>query len=74
MYVILSNSVGAVGSAASAPDENTVFPNDFQIDYIRIYQPGQPIVKAEPPAPPVKAPIPEPTKPIIAVLPATPLP
>ncbi|EDY21906.1 glycoside hydrolase family 16 [Chthoniobacter flavus Ellin428] len=74
MYVILSNSVGAAGSAASAPDENTVFPNDFQIDYIRVYQPGQPIVKTEPPAPPVKAPALEPTKPIIAVLPAAPLP
>jgi beta-glucanase (GH16 family) len=79
MYVILSNSVGSVKSPASAPDEATVFPNDFAIDYIRIYQPPtQMIVKADT-ATPTPAPTPTPvakpptpqaeTKPIIAVLP-----
>ena len=75
MYVILSNSVGSRQSPAGAPNEATVFPNDFAIDYIRIYQAPPPtqIVKAEPPA--VKAPAPAPeAKPIIAILPASPLP
>lgn len=77
MYIILSNSVGALRSPASAPDENTVFPNDFQIDYVRIYQAPPTLVKADPPPPakaPEPAPVPDAVKPIIAVLPATPLP
>jgi len=86
MYVLLSNSVSSRLGPSGAPDENTVFPNDFAIDYVRVYQPPAALIlaKAEP-APsipkapePVKEPapaaVPEPAKPIIAVLPATALP
>lgn len=70
MYVILSNSVSSRAGPSGEPDEATVFPNYFEIDYIRIYQPPKAIVAVE--APPKPKP-PEPT-PIIAVLPASPLP
>ena len=78
MYVILSNSVSSRLGPSGEPDANTVFPNDFEIDYVRIYQaPPQIIAKAEPPpakpqAPP--PPAPDAAKAIIAVLPASPLP
>jgi beta-glucanase (GH16 family) len=72
MYVLLSNSVSSRLGPSGEPDGNTVFPNDFQIDYVRIYQPPEQLVKAEPP--PVKASVPEPPQPIIAILPASPLP
>ena len=89
MYVILSNSVSSRFGPSGEPDADTIFPNDFAIDYIRIYQPPPTLVvaKADPPpakpeAPPTKpetpepasAPAPEPARPIIAVLPASPLP
>jgi beta-glucanase (GH16 family) len=77
MYVILSNGVSSHFGPSGEPDENTVFPNDFEVDYIRIYQPPQPIVKAEPPPEKPQAQTPEPTtpaNPIIAVLPAASLP
>ena len=70
MYVILSNSVGSRQSPAGEPNEATAFPNDFAIDYIRIYQPPTPatqLVKADT-ATPTPTPTGE-TKPIIAVLP-----
>jgi len=76
MYVILSNSISSRLGPSGEPDENTVFPNDFTIDYVRIYQEPPTIVKAEPAKPPVpetKPAAPEP-RPIIAVLPAGPLP
>jgi beta-glucanase (GH16 family) len=75
MYVILSNSVGSRLASTSEPDEATVFPNDFAIDYIRIYQePPTTLVKARTPKPPVVAEEKAPeTKPIIAVLPVAPL-
>jgi len=75
MYVLLSNSVSSRLGPSGEPDEKTAFPNDFEIDYIRIYQPPPQLVKAEPlPAPPTPpAPAPE-ARPIIAVLPASPLP
>jgi beta-glucanase (GH16 family) len=77
MYVILSNSISSRLGPSGEPDENTVFPNDFEIDYIRIYQPPPVIVKAEPPAKPA-APETKPSaaaaNPIIAVLPGAPLP
>jgi len=80
MYVILSNSVGSRQSPAGEPNEATAFPNDFAIDYIRIYQPLTPatqLVKADtaPTPAPTPAPVAKPptppaeTKPIIAVLP-----
>ena len=64
MYVILSNSISSVFGPSGEPDEKTVFPNEFQIDYVRIYQ-----------APPVETPaiVTAPATPIIpvaAVLPA----
>ena len=39
MYVILSNSVSSRIGPSGEPDENTVFPNYFEIDYVRVYQP-----------------------------------
>ncbi|MEI9897730.1 MAG: glycoside hydrolase family 16 protein [Chthoniobacter sp.] len=50
MYVLLSNGVSSRFGPSGEPDEKTVFPNDFQIDYIRIYQQPTQLVKAEPPA------------------------
>jgi beta-glucanase (GH16 family) len=38
MYVVLSNSVCSRFGPSGEPDEKTVFPNYFAIDYIRIYQ------------------------------------
>jgi beta-glucanase (GH16 family) len=40
MYVLLSNSVSSHRGPSGAPDEATVFPNFFEIDYVRVYQPG----------------------------------
>jgi len=71
MYVILSNSISSRFGPSGEPDESTVFPNDFEIDYIRVFQAPPLIVKAEPATRP--QPSPEPS-PIIAVLPAAPLP
>ncbi|MEP6673034.1 MAG: glycoside hydrolase family 16 protein [Chthoniobacter sp.] len=75
MYVLLSNSISSRLGPSGEPDEKTVFPNDFQIDYIRIYQTPPPtqLVKAEPPPAP-KPQASEAAKPIIAILPASPLP
>jgi beta-glucanase (GH16 family) len=44
MYVVLSNSVSSRVGVSGEPDATTVFPNDLQIDYVRIYQPA-PAVK-----------------------------
>ena len=87
MYVILSNGVSSAYGPSGAPDENTVFPNAFQIDYIRIWQAppvlagGQASPAADTPAAPVAAapvtPVkakPAETPSIVAVLPAAPLP
>jgi len=71
MYVILSNSVSSAMGPSGAPDEHTVFPNHFEIDYIRVWQPPKPelIAKEQPvPAPAAKPKTAE--KPsIVAVLP-----
>jgi len=40
MYVLLSNSVSSIRGPSGLPDAATVFPNFFEIDYVRIYQPG----------------------------------
>lgn len=40
MYVLLSNSVSSVRGPSGLPDAETVFPNFFEIDYVRIYQPS----------------------------------
>jgi len=69
MYVILSNSVSSRIGPSGEPDEATVFPNFFQIDYVRIYQ-APPVIIAETPAKPKPAEIPT----IIAVLPGATLP
>ncbi len=63
MYVILSNSVSSMLGPSGEPDEHTVFPNYFEIDYVRVYQPA-PVI-AETPAKPKPAESPS----IIAVLP-----
>ena len=70
MYVLLSNSVSSRLGPSGEPDEATAFPNFFEIDYIRVYQPPKPIAAAEPP--PKPKPIETPA--IIAVLPGAPLP
>ena len=44
MYVLLSNSISSARGPSGAPDENTVFPNFFVIDYIRIWQAPAPVV------------------------------
>ena len=38
MYIILQNGVGTERSAAGVPDEDTIFPNYLDVDYIRVYQ------------------------------------
>ncbi|MEP7291212.1 MAG: family 16 glycosylhydrolase [Chloroflexota bacterium] len=38
MYVILQNGVGTASGPAGAPNSETVFPNFFDIDYLRVYQ------------------------------------
>ncbi len=68
-YVILSNSVSSRIGPSGEPDDATVFPNFFEIDYVRIYQAPPKIIAAEPPKPkPVEPP------PIFAILPGAPLP
>ena len=39
MYLVLSNSVSSEFGPSGEPDEKTVFPNSFSIDYVRVYQP-----------------------------------
>lgn len=69
MYVILSNSVSSRTGPSGEPDENTIFPNHFEIDYVRIWQAPKAVVVAEPAKPkPAEA------ASIIAVLPTPPLP
>ena len=74
MYVILSNSVSSALGPSGAPDENTVFPNHFEIDYIRVWQAPKPeLIAKEQPAPAKPKPAADPAS-IIAVLPTSPLP
>lgn len=48
MYVLLSNSISSARGPSGAPDENTVFPNFFAIDYLRVWQPpGPALAKAD---------------------------
>ena len=42
MYLVLSNSVSSRVGVSGEPDATTVFPNDFAIDYVRVYQPAPP--------------------------------
>ncbi len=81
MYVILSNGVSSRQGPSGEPDANTVFPNHFEVDYVRIYQPPNPLIAAEtpprppvPPAPPAAKPKPVETPSVIAILPTSPLP
>jgi beta-glucanase (GH16 family) len=65
MYLVLSNSISSVFGPSGEPDERTVFPNEFQIDYVRVYQapPAEvPAIVAAPAAPllPVGAILPTP--------------
>jgi beta-glucanase (GH16 family) len=47
MYVIMSNGVGSAFGPSGVPDEKTVFPNSFEIDYVRVYQaPPAPVIEA----------------------------
>ena len=78
MYVILSNSVSSRRGPSGEPDENTVFPNYFEIDYVRVYQPAPgatievPLVKNEPPAVAPPATVSEPPKPEPDAIPPVP--
>jgi beta-glucanase (GH16 family) len=38
MYLILNNGVSSRVGPSGAPDETTVFPSTFEIDYVRVYQ------------------------------------
>ena len=38
MYLVLSNGVSSAVGPSGEPDEKTVFPNSFSIDYVRVYQ------------------------------------
>lgn len=38
MYLVLSNSISSASGPSGEPDEFTVFPNSFSIDYVRVYQ------------------------------------
>ena len=72
MYVILSNSVSSRYGPSGEPDAETIFPNHFEIDYVRIYQPPKAIATAEPP-PPAPAKTVE-SAAVLAILPGPPLP
>lgn len=76
MYIILSNGVSSRFGPSGTPDENTVFPNAFEIDHVRVYQPAAPagveIVKnEEPPKKESALPLPR-IKPAMIPLPAAP--
>jgi len=43
MYLIMSNSVSSIFGPSGEPDGDTVFPNAFLIDYVRVYQPAPPV-------------------------------
>jgi beta-glucanase (GH16 family) len=59
MFILLSNSVSSRFGPSGAPDEKTVFPNDLEVQYVRVYQrpssvatvvaPSPGIAKTEPP-------------------------
>jgi beta-glucanase (GH16 family) len=38
MYVILNSGTWAPADRGGPPDETTVFPNAFEVDYVRVYQ------------------------------------
>jgi len=76
MYVLLSNSVSSRRGPSGEPDENTVFPNYFAIDYVRVWQPPPALAKTDakpeetvvakleaPQAPVLQEPKPEPLQP-----------
>jgi beta-glucanase (GH16 family) len=48
MYVILSNGVSSRFGPSGAPTPETVFPNFFEIDYLRVWSCGQGRVEANP--------------------------
>jgi beta-glucanase (GH16 family) len=61
MYLILSNGVSSAAGPSGEPDETTVFPNSFNIDYVRVYQAPVPIelaAKETSDAPPIPMPDP----------------
>ncbi len=47
MYIILNNGVSSHIGPSGLPNDQTVFPNFFEIDYVRVYQTGTPIVIPE---------------------------
>jgi len=78
MYVILSNGVSSRYGPSGVPDEKTVFPNTFEIDYVRVFQappPGslQSVIAKNEPAPKENVVVPVPKiEPAIIPLPPTP--
>ncbi len=53
MYLVLSNGISSAVGPSGEPDESTVFPNSFCIDYVRVYQEPIPTVVALNEKPPV---------------------
>ena len=59
MYLILSNGVSSAVGPSGEPDESTVFPNSFSIDYVRVYQPPVTTEIALNDVPPANSPSPD---------------
>jgi beta-glucanase (GH16 family) len=57
MYLILSNGVSSHLGPSGQPNDQTVFPNFYEIDYVRVYQPAgtNPIEERKPLIPPIIA-------------------
>lgn len=50
MYIILNSGVSSHIGPSGLPNAETVFPNFFEIDYVRVYQQGAPVVLPAPAA------------------------
>ncbi len=55
MYIILSNGVSSHIGPSGQPNAETVFPNFFEIDYVRVYQTAPPPEERKPFFPPIIA-------------------
>jgi beta-glucanase (GH16 family) len=60
MFILLSNSVSSRFGPSGVPDEKTAFPNDLEVEYVRVYQPPLPITGVSPVSPPMAKPEPSP--------------
>ena len=62
MFILLSNSVSSRFGPSGVPDENTVFPSDLEVEYVRVYQPPTPVASALTAAPTLAKAGPSPTE------------